>query len=51
MDLFQMSCGDFFLASKMKPKFDYLTPPYFSVIGIFDKVSVTLAFMKDKFEK
>ena len=46
-----MSCGDFVLASKMKPKFEFLTTPYFCDIGIFDKVAVTLRFFKQKFEK
>ena len=45
------SCGDFVLASKMKPKFNCLTPPYFCDIGIFDKVAVTLRIFKQKFEK
>ena len=45
------SCGDFVLARKMKPKFDYLTPPYFCDIGNFDKVAVTLRIFKRKFEK
>ena len=44
----RMSCGDFVLASKMKPKFDSLTPPYFCDIGIFDKVAVTLRIFKQQ---
>ena len=44
------SCG-FPLTLKMKPKFDYLTPPYFCDIGIFHKMAVTLTIIKDKFEK
>ena len=36
------SCWDFVLASKMKQKFEFWTPPYFCDIGIFDKVAVTL---------
>ena len=48
---FQMRCEDFILASKMKPKFEFLTPPYFCDIGIFDKVAVTLRIFKQKFEK
>ena len=45
------ACGGFALIAKMKPKYDYLTPPYFCDIGIFAKVAVTLTFVKDKFEK
>ena len=44
------SCGDFVLASKMKPKFDCWTPPYFCDIGIFDKVAVTLTVFKHKYK-
>ena len=36
----------FVLASKMKPKFDYLTPPHFC-----NKVAITLTILKQKFEK
>ena len=42
---------DFVLASKMKLKFEFWTPPYFCDIGIFDKVSVTLTIFKQKVEK
>ena len=42
---FRTPCEDFVLASKMKPKFEFLTPPYFCDIGIFDKVVATVPFL------
>ena len=47
----RMSWGDFVPASKMKPKFDYLTPAYFCDIDILDKVTVTLTIFKQNIEK
>ena len=43
---YRTSCGDFVLASKMRPKFDCWTPPYFCDFGIFDKVAVTFRTFK-----
>ena len=45
------SCRDFVIASKMRRKFNYWTPPYYSDIGISDKVAVTLTIFKQKFKK
>ena len=35
--IFRTSCGDFVLASKMKPKFEFLTPQVMPEFSIFSK--------------
>ena len=37
IDFFWTSWGDFILALKMKPKFDYLTPQFMPEFSIFSK--------------